>query len=47
LRTEGVGALFGGCVPRTFAISMGGAIFLGIYDFASHFGRADPAEEAK
>jgi len=38
-RNEGVGALFGGWVPRTLAISFGGAVFLGIYDFAVNFGK--------
>ncbi|WVO14341.1 hypothetical protein L204_101973 [Cryptococcus depauperatus] len=38
LRTEGPAALFSGWVPRTFAISLGGAVFLGIYDLASNFG---------
>ncbi|EIW68132.1 hypothetical protein TREMEDRAFT_69585 [Tremella mesenterica DSM 1558] len=33
LRTEGPAALFRGWVPRTVAISCGGAVFLGIYDF--------------
>lgn len=34
LRNEGPRALFGGWIPRTVAISCGGAVFLGIYDFA-------------
>ncbi|WWD20284.1 hypothetical protein CI109_104760 [Kwoniella shandongensis] len=37
LRNEGPSALFRGWVPRTFAISLGGAVFLGIYDLASNF----------
>ncbi|CAD6579332.1 MAG: S-adenosylmethionine transporter [Tremellales sp. Tagirdzhanova-0007] len=41
LRTEGPRALFGGWVPRTLAISLGGAVFLGIYDFAISFGKAN------
>jgi solute carrier family 25 S-adenosylmethionine transporter 26 len=32
-------ALFKGWVPRTSAIAMGGAVFLGIYDFAVNFGK--------
>lgn len=39
-RTEGTKALFGGWVPRTLAISFGGAVFLGIYDFAINFGKS-------
>ena len=39
IRTEGPSALFGGWVPRTLAISLGGAVFLGIYDFAVNFGK--------
>ncbi|WVQ79214.1 hypothetical protein IAT38_001310 [Cryptococcus sp. DSM 104549] len=38
LRNEGPSALFKGWVPRTMAISMGGAVFLGIYDLASNIG---------
>ncbi|ORY34748.1 putative S-adenosylmethionine transporter [Naematelia encephala] len=38
-RTEGFSALFRGWVPRTLAISFGGAVFLGIYDFAVNFGK--------
>jgi solute carrier family 25 S-adenosylmethionine transporter 26 len=38
LRNEGPAALFSGWVPRTTAIALGGAVFLGIYDFAVHFG---------
>lgn len=37
-RTEGVGRLFSGWVPRTIAIGAGGAVFLGIYDFCIHLG---------
>lgn len=44
-RTEGPKALFGGWVPRTIAISLGGAVFLGIYDFTVNFRRADPGAE--
>lgn len=40
-RNEGPKALFGGWVPRTIAISLGGAVFLGIYDFTVNFGRTD------
>jgi len=39
LRNEGPRALLGGWVPRTLAISFGGAVFLGIYDFAMNFGK--------
>ncbi|OXG47922.1 solute carrier family 25 (mitochondrial S-adenosylmethionine transporter), member 26 [Cryptococcus neoformans] len=45
LRTEGPAALFRGWVPRTFAISMGGAVFLGIYDLASNFGIKEEKED--
>ncbi len=38
-REEGIKTLFKGWVPRTLAISLGGAVFLGIYDFAVNFGR--------
>ncbi|KAL7425122.1 S-adenosylmethionine transporter [Cryptotrichosporon argae] len=38
LRFEGPAALFKGWVPRTLAISAGGAVFLGIYDFACNLG---------
>jgi len=38
-RNEGLSALFRGGLPRTFAIAFGGAIFLGIYDFAVNFGK--------
>ena len=38
-QTEGFKALFGGWVPRTVAISFGGAVFLGIYDFAANLGK--------
>ncbi|KAJ3489987.1 hypothetical protein NLI96_g1747 [Meripilus lineatus] len=34
--TEGVGALFAGVVPRTLWISAGGAVFLGVYEWAVH-----------
>ena len=34
--TEGVGALFAGAVPRTLWISAGGAVFLGVYEWAIH-----------
>ncbi|ORX37728.1 putative S-adenosylmethionine transporter [Kockovaella imperatae] len=37
-RNEGIKALFGGWQPRTLAISFGGAVFLGIYDFFVHWG---------
>ncbi|KAI0786200.1 S-adenosylmethionine transporter [Abortiporus biennis] len=33
---EGVGALFAGVVPRTLWISAGGAVFLGVYEWAVH-----------
>ncbi|ADV23383.1 solute carrier family 25 (mitochondrial S-adenosylmethionine transporter), member 26 [Cryptococcus gattii E566] len=45
LRTEGPATLFRGWVPRTFAISMGGAVFLGIYDLASNFGIKEEKED--
>ncbi|KAG9122760.1 S-adenosylmethionine transporter [Ceratobasidium sp. 392] len=32
-RTEGVGALFSGVVPRTLWISAGGAVFLGVWEW--------------
>ncbi|GFZ49616.1 Putative mitochondrial carrier protein PET8 [Saitozyma sp. JCM 24511] len=44
LRNEGLGTLYSGWAPRTFAISMGGAVFLGIYDFASNFGKENPPD---
>lgn len=31
---EGVGALFSGVIPRTIWISLGGAVFLGVYEGA-------------
>jgi solute carrier family 25 S-adenosylmethionine transporter 26 len=34
-RTEGPKALFSGVVPRTMWISLGGAVFLGMYEAAS------------
>ncbi|KAF9465373.1 mitochondrial carrier domain-containing protein [Collybia nuda] len=34
--SEGVGALFAGVVPRTMWISAGGAVFLGVYEWAVH-----------
>lgn len=34
--TEGVKALFSGVVPRTLWISAGGAVFLGVYEWAVH-----------
>ena len=43
-RTEGFSALFRGWVPRTSAISIGGAVFLGIYDFAVNFGKPKVVE---
>jgi solute carrier family 25 S-adenosylmethionine transporter 26 len=33
---EGVPALFAGVVPRTLWISAGGAVFLGVYEWAVH-----------
>ncbi len=45
LRNEGPRALFGGWVPRTLAISFGGAVFLGIYDFAVNFGKENKPTE--
>jgi len=33
---EGVKALFAGVVPRTLWISAGGAVFLGVYEWAVH-----------
>jgi len=35
-KNEGVGALFSGVVPRTMWISAGGAVFLGVYEWAVH-----------
>lgn len=35
-KVEGVGALFSGVVPRTMWISAGGAVFLGVYEWAVH-----------
>ncbi|KAJ7202070.1 mitochondrial carrier domain-containing protein [Mycena pura] len=35
-RAEGVAALFAGGVPRTLWISAGGAVFLGVYEWAVH-----------
>ncbi|KAJ1303613.1 hypothetical protein OPQ81_011797 [Rhizoctonia solani] len=32
-RTEGIGALFAGVVPRTLWISAGGAVFLGVWEW--------------
>lgn len=34
--TEGMRALFAGVVPRTLWISAGGAVFLGVYEWAVH-----------
>ncbi|PBK70135.1 S-adenosylmethionine transporter [Armillaria solidipes] len=34
--TEGTKALFAGAVPRTLWISAGGAVFLGVYEWAVH-----------
>lgn len=34
--SEGTGALFAGIVPRTLWISAGGAVFLGVYEWAVH-----------
>jgi solute carrier family 25 S-adenosylmethionine transporter 26 len=34
--TEGAGAFFAGIVPRTLWISAGGAVFLGVYEWAVH-----------
>lgn len=33
---EGTSALFAGVVPRTLWISAGGAVFLGVYEWAVH-----------
>lgn len=38
VRNEGFTALFAGAIPRTLAISFGGAVFLGIYDLAVNYG---------
>ena len=35
-RSEGPTALFAGVVPRTLWISAGGAVFLGVYEWAVH-----------
>jgi len=43
-RNEGFAALFAGWIPRTSAIATGGAVFLGIYDFAVNFGKENPSE---
>jgi solute carrier family 25 S-adenosylmethionine transporter 26 len=43
-RNEGFSALFRGWQPRTLAISFGGAVFLGIYDFAVNFGKTRQEE---
>jgi solute carrier family 25 S-adenosylmethionine transporter 26 len=45
LREEGPSTLFRGWVPRTVAISLGGAVFLGIYDAAVNFRRAEDGDE--
>ncbi|KAI9638923.1 mitochondrial carrier domain-containing protein [Dioszegia hungarica] len=45
LREEGASALFRGWIPRTIAISLGGAVFLGIYDWAVNFQRNDTGVE--
>lgn len=34
--SEGIRALFAGVVPRTLWISAGGAVFLGVYEWAVH-----------
>jgi len=34
--SEGVNALFAGVIPRTLWISAGGAVFLGVYEWAVH-----------
>ena len=34
-KERGLGGLFAGIVPRTMWISIGGALFLGIYDFSA------------
>jgi len=34
--SEGAKALFAGVVPRTLWISAGGAVFLGVYEWAVH-----------
>lgn len=34
--TEGLNALFAGIIPRTLWISAGGAVFLGMYEWAVH-----------
>ncbi|WVR08090.1 hypothetical protein IAU60_005136 [Kwoniella sp. DSM 27419] len=43
LQNEGPSALFKGWQPRCFAISLGGAVFLGIYDLAINFGMDNKA----
>lgn len=40
-REEGIYALFSGWQPRTFAIALGGAVFLGIYDAVVNWGKAN------
>ena len=34
--SEGFGVVFAGVVPRTLWISAGGAVFLGVYEWAVH-----------
>ncbi|WRT69672.1 uncharacterized protein IL334_006662 [Kwoniella shivajii] len=47
LRNEGPSALFKGWQPRCFAISLGGAVFLGIYDLASSIVIGDEEKDNK
>ena len=42
-RNEGASALFSGVVPRTMWISLGGAIFFGVYEYVK--ARIKPAED--
>lgn len=35
-RNEGLKVLFAGVMPRTLWISAGGAVFLGVYEWAVH-----------
>ncbi len=38
-RKEGLGALFAGIVPRVMWISLGGAIFFGVYEESKRLAR--------
>ncbi|WWC92778.1 uncharacterized protein L201_007737 [Kwoniella dendrophila CBS 6074] len=47
LKNEGLSTLFKGWQPRCFAISLGGAVFLGIYDLAINFGMDTDGKDIK